>query len=199
MTVRGPERGLGRAAMMATTAGKTANLSNTGGSMGATAAREAARERMVREAASGRGRRGRQHFTALRGQRHLLAVAVATRAMVDMTTAPTAKTAATKRVVVSPITPATRGRRGGEYVSTRTHPLTPHPAYTPNPTLPLGLRGDPRDPRAIASDSPLEPAECEQAREQKMCASAGTRVWPYGEHYRCPLVRDGRSGTCGQQ
>jgi hypothetical protein len=43
-------------------------------------------------------------------------------------------------------------------VSTRTHPLTPHPAYTPNPTLPLGLRGDHRDPRTIASDSPLEPA-----------------------------------------
>ena len=34
-------------------------------------------------------------------------------------------------IVVTPITPATRGRRGGEYVSTRTHPLTPHPAYTP--------------------------------------------------------------------
>ena len=74
MTVRGPERWLGRAAMVAATAGKMANLSNTGRSMGATAAREAARERMVREAASGRGRRGRQHFTALRGQRHLLAV-----------------------------------------------------------------------------------------------------------------------------
>ena len=57
MTVRGPERGLGRAAMVAATAGKMANLSNTGRSMGATVAREAARERMVREAASGRGRR----------------------------------------------------------------------------------------------------------------------------------------------
>ena len=35
--------------------------------MGATVAREAARERMVREAASGRGRRGRQHCYSTAG------------------------------------------------------------------------------------------------------------------------------------
>ena len=93
--------------------------------MGAAAAMEAARERMVREAASGRGRRGRQHFTALRGQRHLLAVAAATRAMVDMTTAPTAKTAAAKRVVVSPITPATI--RGAGEVSMCPRARIPYP------------------------------------------------------------------------
>ena len=99
---------------------------------------------MVREVASGRGRQGRQHRG---GTAAPAGVAAATRATVELTTASTAKKAAAKRVMVSPITPATKGRRGGEYVSTRTHPLTPNPAYTPNPTLPLGPRGDQHDPR----------------------------------------------------
>ena len=32
---------------------------------------------------------------------------------------------AMKKKVMSPIAPAAMGRRGGEYVSTRTHPLAP--------------------------------------------------------------------------
>ena len=73
VTVQGSERGLGRAMMVATTAGETTNLSNAGGgAIRATAAREAARERMVREVASGRGRQGRQHRGGTSAQRHLL-------------------------------------------------------------------------------------------------------------------------------
>ena len=52
--------------------------------MGTTAAREAARERIVREAASGNGRgRGRQHA----GEQHLPGMAAAKRAMIEATTA----------------------------------------------------------------------------------------------------------------
>ena len=52
--------------------------------MGTTAAREAARERIVREAASGNGRgRGRQHA----GEQHLPGMAAAKQATIEATAA----------------------------------------------------------------------------------------------------------------
>ena len=51
--------------------------------------------------------------------------AAAKHAAVDKTAAATAETAAAQRWVSSPIAPATMGQKGGEYVSTRTHPLAP--------------------------------------------------------------------------
>jgi hypothetical protein len=52
-------------------------------------------------------------------------MAAAKRATIGTTAAAMATTATMKKKVVSPIAPAAMGRRGGEYVSTRAHPLAP--------------------------------------------------------------------------
>ena len=61
--------------------------------------------------------------------------------------------------MVSSISPAARGQNGSEYVSTRTHPLSPQPPHTPNPTLPLGPRGDQSDPRTGLLSGRVDEAE----------------------------------------
>jgi hypothetical protein len=78
--------------------------------------------RMLKEAAEGSGERTRAGAEAApRWQRYLLGwrrrdVRWSKRWRRDVRS---------ERMVVSPITPATRGQKGCEHVSTRTHPLTP--------------------------------------------------------------------------
>ena len=103
--------------------------------MGTTAAREAARERIMREAASGNGRgRGRQHAE----EQHLGSWDGSGEASdgrndggSDGDDGGNEEGLGYRR---SPITPAAMGRWGGEYVSTRTHPLAPNPPPHTYPT-----------------------------------------------------------------
>ena len=103
----------------ATTVGETAHWGKAGeGNKRATRVREGAKVMMERETACGRGRRGRQQRKGMAA-----GAAAAKCAAVYATAAVTAETAAAQRWASSPIAPATMGQRGGEYVSTRTHPL----------------------------------------------------------------------------
>ena len=92
--------------------------------MGATAVSEAARIRMVMEGGSDeRTRAGAE--AAPRWQRHLLWGGGGETCDGRSGSGGNGDESGTERVMGSPITPATRGQKGCEYVSTRTHPLTP--------------------------------------------------------------------------
>ena len=101
-----------------------------GSDMEATAAKEAASE-WIRMDSEGSGERTHAAREAAprgewgNGTCWRAGVAAARRATVEATAAATATTVAWRRGVVSPISSATRGQKGCEYESTRTHPLSP--------------------------------------------------------------------------
>ena len=108
--------------------------------MGATVVKEAARERMVMEEASGRRQRGRR-------QREGNSTLAATRrATVEATSAAAATTAAVRMVPVPTIAPAMKGQRGGEYVYAHASP-NPLNLPTRQPYSTSGsVRGSKRSP-----------------------------------------------------